>query len=146
GFFEHVLQLPLSFHHGAHSGRLMKIMLSGTDVLWALWLDFFRESFAAVMSVMILLPLSLYLNWGLGLVLVVVCLIFAALTGLVINRTETLQRSVEGYYSDLADRASDTLGNIALVQGFARVEAEVLGLRNVTNQLLAAQMPVLSWW
>jgi ATP-binding cassette, subfamily B, beta-glucan exporter len=145
-FFEHVLQLPQSFHHGAHSGRLMKIMLAGTDVLWALWLDFFRESFAAVMSLLILLPLSLYLNWVLGSVLLVVCVIFAAVTGLVMNRTETLQRSVEGHYSDLAERASDTLGNIALVQGFARVEAEVVGLRNVADKLLAAQMPVLSWW
>jgi ATP-binding cassette subfamily B protein len=145
-FFEHVLQLPQSFHHGAHSGRLLKILLSGTDVLWSLWLDFFRDSFAAVMSLLILLPLALYFNWVLGSVLIVVCIIFAAITGTVMNRTETMQRSVEGHYSDLAERASDTLGNIALVQGFARVEAEVTGLRNVADRLLAAQMPVLSWW
>src|SRR5262245_20170738 len=44
-YFEHVLQLPLAFHGGSHSGRLMKVMLSGTDALWSLWLDFFRDSF-----------------------------------------------------------------------------------------------------
>jgi len=32
------------------------------------------------------------------------------------------------------------------VQGFARVEAEVSGLRDVADKLLAAQIPVLSWW
>ncbi len=146
GFFEHALQLPLSFHHTAHSGRLLKIMLAGTDALWNLWLNFFRESFAAAASLAILLPLSLYLNWVLGSVLIAVCVVFAFLTALVVNKTETLQRSVEGHYSSLAERASDTLGNVALVQGFARVEAEVSGLRNVADQLLAAQMPVLSWW
>ena len=146
GFFEHVLQLPQSFHHRAHSGRVMKILLAGTDVLWALWLDFFRESFAAMMSLVILLPLALYLNWVLGSVLIVVCGVFAAITGTVMNRTEQLQRSVEGHYSDLAERASDTLGNIALVQGFTRIEEEVTGLRRVADKLLAAQMPVLSWW
>ena len=57
-----------------------------------------------------------------------------------------MQTSVEEHYSALAERASDTLGNVALVQSFARVEAEVQGLRNLTTQLLAAQMPVLSWW
>jgi ATP-binding cassette, subfamily B, beta-glucan exporter len=145
-FFDHVLQLPLSFHHTAHSGRLMKIMLSGTDALWLLWLDFFRDSYSAAVSLAILLPLSLYLNWALGLVLIVVCIVFALLTGLVINKTETLQRTVEGHYSNLAERASDALGNVALVQGFARVEAEVSDLRNVADQLLAAQIPVLSWW
>jgi ATP-binding cassette, subfamily B, beta-glucan exporter len=146
GFFDHVLQLPLSFHNTAHSGRLMKVMLAGTDALWILWLEFFRDAFAAAMSLLILLPLSLYLNWPLGLVLIAVCVVFAILTGLVIHKTESLQRSVEQHYSDLAERASDALGNVALVQGFARVEAEVTGLRNVADQLLAAQIPVLSWW
>src|SRR5437879_6542103 len=54
--------------------------------------------------------------------------------------------SVDPRCSRLPARASDTLGNIALVQGYARVEAEVSGLRNVVDRLLAAQIPVLSWW
>jgi ATP-binding cassette, subfamily B, beta-glucan exporter len=145
-YFEHVLQLPQSFHGGAHSGRLMKVMLAGTDALWSLWLDFFRESFAAAMMVIVILPLSLFLNWRLGLTLMAVATIFGALTALVVAKTDVLQRTVERHYSDLAERASDTLGNIALVQGYARVEAEVSGLRNVVDNLLAAQMPVLSWW
>jgi ATP-binding cassette subfamily B protein len=33
-----------------------------------------------------------------------------------------------------------------LVQSFTRIEAEVSSLRGVSSQLLAAQMPVLSWW
>ena len=46
-YFEHIMQLPLTFHTGTHSGRLMKVMLNGTDALWRLWLGFFREHFAA---------------------------------------------------------------------------------------------------
>ena len=30
-YFEHIMQLPLTFHTGTHSGRLMKVMLNGTD-------------------------------------------------------------------------------------------------------------------
>ncbi|HEY2135971.1 MAG TPA: glucan ABC transporter ATP-binding protein/ permease [Xanthobacteraceae bacterium] len=145
-YFEHVLQLPLSFHGAAHSGRLMKVMLAGTDALWSLWLDFFRDSFAATMMITVILPLSLFLNLRLGLTLIGVATIFGVLTALVVAKTDTMQRTVERHYSDLAERASDTLGNIALVQGYARVEAEVSGLRNVVDSLLAAQIPVLSWW
>jgi ATP-binding cassette, subfamily B, beta-glucan exporter len=145
-FFDHVLQLPMLFHGESHSGRLMKVMLAGTDALWVLWLDFFRDSFAAGATLVVLLPLAIYLNWPLGLMMLVIAVIFGALTGLVIYKTETLQRTVERHYSDLAERASDTLGNIALVQGFARVEAEVTGLRTIADDLLAAQIPVLSWW
>src|SRR5271163_3053787 len=145
-FFDHVLQLPLTFHGESHSGRLMKVMLTGTDALWMLWLDFFRDSFAAGASLVVLLPFALYLNWPLGLMMLAVAVVFGTLTTLVINKTETLQHTVERHYSDLAERASDTLGNVALVQGFARVEAEVTGLRTIADDLLAAQIPVLSWW
>jgi len=57
-----------------------------------------------------------------------------------------MQSEVEQHYSDLSARASDALGNVALVQSFVRIDAEVQGLRSVASQLLAVQMPVLSWW
>jgi ATP-binding cassette, subfamily B, beta-glucan exporter len=145
-YFEHVLQLPLAFHGETHSGRLMKIMLQGSDALWWFWLGFFREHFAAFVSLIILVPLSLVLNWRLGILLIGLCVLFGVLTALVIRKTETLQTTVQTHHSDLAERASDALGNIALVQSFARVETEVLALKSVSERLLAAQFPVLSWW
>lgn len=145
-YFEHILQLPLTFHSGTHSGRLMKVMLNGTDALWRLWLGFFREHFAAILSVVVLLPLSLYLNWRLAILLFVLCIVFTALTTFVVRKTFGMQMAVEEQYSELSARASDALGNVALVQSFVRIESEVKGLRSVADQLLAAQMPVLSWW
>ena len=62
------------------------------------------------------MPMSLYLNWRLGLLLIGLCLIFVTLNIWVLRRTQALQKSVERYYSDLAEHASDTLGNVALVQ------------------------------
>ncbi|MCL2713974.1 MAG: glucan ABC transporter ATP-binding protein/ permease [Alphaproteobacteria bacterium] len=145
-YFEHILQLPLTFHSGTHSGRLMKVMLNGTDALWRLWLGFFREHFAAILSVVVLLPLSLYLNWRLAILLFVLCVLFTILTTFVVRKTYGMQMAVEEHYSDLSARASDALGNVALVQSYVRIAAEVQGLRSVADQLLAAQMPVLSWW
>ena len=145
-YFEHVLQLPLAYHSGTHSGRLMKIMLQGTDALFGIWLAFFRDNLAAFVSFFVLLPLALVLNWRLALVLLVLCAVFASLTAFVMRKTEALQKLVEENYSELAERASDTLGNVALVHSFTRVEAEVSGLKTVIDRLLAAQIPVLSWW
>ena len=56
-YFEHVLQLPLSFHTGTHSGRLMKIMLTATTTLWGLWQSFFREHLTSFVSLVVLMPL-----------------------------------------------------------------------------------------
>src|SRR4029079_8295037 len=141
-YFEHILQLPLAYHGETHSGRLMKIMLQGADTLWALWLGFFREHLAAFVSLFILVPLSLIINWRLAILLIVLCVLFAILTAIVLRKTEHLQNIVQTYHSDLAERASDTLGNIALVQSFARIESEVSALRSVSERLLAAQFPV----
>jgi ATP-binding cassette, subfamily B, beta-glucan exporter len=145
-YFEHVLQLPLAYHGETHSGRLMKIMLQGTDALWAFWLGFFREHLAAFVSLFILVPLALFLNWRMAILLIVLCVLFAALIALVSHKTETLQRDVQIHHSDLAERASDALGNIALVHSFVRIESEVVALKSVGDRLLAAQYPVLSWW
>ena len=145
-YFEHVLQLPLSYHGGTHSGRLMKVMITGTDALWWLLLGFFREHFAAMVSLFVLLPLSLFLNWRLAMLLIVLCVIFTLLTALVIRKAESGQTAVERHYSELAERTSDALGNVALVQSYSRVEDEVVGVKNVVAKLLGAQMPVLSWW
>src|SRR4051794_12960322 len=146
GYFEHIMQLPLTFHTGTHSGRLMKVMLNGTDSLWRLWLGLFREHFAAIMSLVVLLPLALYINWRLAILLFVLCVVFTILTTVVVRKTYGMQSEVEAHYSDLSARASDALGNVALVQSFVRIGAEVQGLRFVADKLLAVQMPVLSWW
>ena len=145
-YFEHVLQLPLVYHGETHSGRLMKIMLQGTDALWAFWLGFFREHLAAFVSLLLLVPLTLLINWRMAILLIVLCVLFAALTALVLHKTETLQSKVQTYHSDLTERASDAIGNIALVHSFVRVESEVVALKSISERLLAAQYPVLSWW
>jgi ATP-binding cassette, subfamily B, beta-glucan exporter len=145
-YFEHVLQLPLAYHTEAHSGRQLKVMLTGTDTLWWLWVSFFREHFAAFVFIGVLLPTTLVLNWRLALPLLALCVAFTVLTMLVMRKADAMQRSVEKHYSDLAETAADALGNVALVQSFARIELEVSLLRSLVNSLLRAQMPVLSWW
>jgi ATP-binding cassette, subfamily B, beta-glucan exporter len=145
-YFEHVLQLPLAYHSGEHSGRQMKIMLTGTDTLWWLWVSFFREHFAAFVFIILLLPTTLILNWRLALPLIVLCFGFTVLTAVVMRRASALQRAVERHYSELAETAADALGNVALVQSYTRIELEVSGMKTLVNSLLRAQMPVLSWW
>jgi ATP-binding cassette subfamily B protein len=145
-YFEHVLHLPLGFHTSVHSGRLLKTMLDGASNMASVWLSFFRENCASFVALFVLLPLSLFVNWRLASLLIVLVAVFGVLTVFVLRRTEGLQGKVERYNADLAERASDALGNIAVIQSFTRVEAETSALRKVTAALLSAQIPVLSWW
>ena len=88
---------------------------------------------------MVLLPLALYINWRLAILLFALCVVFTVLTTLVVRKTYGMQSEVEAHYSDLSARASDALGNVALVQSFVRIDAEVQGLRFVADKLLACR-------
>ena len=145
-YFEHVLHLPLSFHAATHSGRSLKVMIESANGLFMLTLTFFRESFAAFVAILVLLPLSLLLNWRLGLLLVALMGIFFCLITYVRRRTETLQTTVEHHNTSLAERASDALGNVPVIQSFTRIDSEATAIRGLTQTLLRAQMPVLTWW
>jgi ATP-binding cassette, subfamily B, beta-glucan exporter len=145
-FFEHVLTLPLLFHMEKHSGRALKVMSDGSLSLGGIWLTFFREHCAAFVALFVMLPLTAVLNWRLGLVLILLVSIFALLMTLVLRHTETMQQSVERYRGDLAERVSDALGNVAVIQSFTRVETEARDLRGIIDRLMAVQNPVLSWW
>src|ERR671920_632213 len=68
-YFEHVLELPLAFHTSTHSGRVLKVMLEGSGAMSWLWLGFFREHMSAIIALVVLLPLTVFLNWRLGLLL-----------------------------------------------------------------------------
>ncbi len=145
-FFGHVLSLPLSFHGEAHSGRLMKVMLGGADSMFSVWLTFFREQLATYVALVVLLPLTLLLNWQLASVLIVLVVLFCVVTVVVINRTEEGQRRAESVQSSLAGTAQDALANVMVVQSFTRLAAETRRFGRIADEVIAHQFPVLNWW
>ena len=145
-YYPHVLAMPLSFHGDTHSGRLVKMMISGTDALFGLWLSFFREHLATFVSTLLLLPLTLLLNWKLALVLIILVVLFCTLTVLVIQRTEAGQRRVESHNINLAGTAQDALANVVVVQTFTRLKAEARLFGDIARAVIEHQFPVLNWW
>ncbi|MBV8705008.1 MAG: ATP-binding cassette domain-containing protein, partial [Acetobacteraceae bacterium] len=145
-YFSHVLTLPLSFHGDAHSGRLMKVMISGSDALFAVWLVFFRDQMATIASVVVLLPLTLLMNWRLAICLIVLVVIVLSVIAFVVSRTQAGQRRAEGANSRLAGTVSDALGNIMVVQSFTRLAAERRLFGDIAQQVISHTFPVLNWW
>ncbi len=145
-FFGHVLSLPLSFHGEAHSGRMMKAMLSGADGLFWLWLTFFREQLSTVLSAVVLLPLTLFLNWRLALTLIALVVLFVTFITIVVRRTEAGQQRAQAFNAALAGSAQDALANVMVVQSFSRLQAEQRRFSDIADQVIRHQFPVLNWW
>ena len=145
-YFQHVLSLPLSFHGDTQSGRLMKIMLMGSDNLFGLWLSFFRDHLITFIAALVLLPLTLFLNWRLGLLLIGLVVLFAVVSAWVIRKTHAAQGQVEALHTQLAGNAQDALSNVIVVQSFSRLGSEARLFGEIVRQVLDRQFPVLNWW
>ena len=145
-FFEHAIALPLSYHAGHHSGRLLRILQSGSGNLFGLWLGFLREHLATLLSIIVMVPLALRMNWRLALLMIGLLVVFAVGNALAVKHTSAAQAGVEELHAELAERTGDVLGNVLVVQSFTRIAAEVAGIRQLGSRVLAAQYPVLRGW
>ena len=145
-YFEHVLALSFEFHAGKHSARLLRTMLRATAYLFGFWLAFFREHLGTIITLTVLLPLSMFLNWRLGLLLIVFMGAFTAITAFGIRRTETAQSAVETADSELAARVGDAFGNVRLIQSYVYRAVETTALVQLTRRILGFQYPILAYW
>ncbi|HLI17307.1 MAG TPA: ATP-binding cassette domain-containing protein, partial [Rhodanobacteraceae bacterium] len=145
-FFEHAIELPLSFHGRQHTGKLLRIMQIGSDDLFMLWLGFFREHMTTLLAILVMIPIALARNWELGLLMIALLGCFATFNAVAIQRTRRAQENVQQYNNEIAARTGDVLGNVTVVQSFTRTREEVRGLKHLITQALAAQYPVLTGW
>ncbi|MGN6192810.1 MAG: ABC transporter transmembrane domain-containing protein, partial [Rhodanobacteraceae bacterium] len=145
-FFRHAISLPMSFHQNHHTGRLQRIMHSGTDNLFTLWLSFFREHLTTLLAIVVMVPIAFHINWRLALLMVGLLAGFALFNVLAVRRSRKAQAEVQEHFHAISTRASDVLGNVAVVQSFTRADDEVGNLEKLTARALAAQYPVLNGW
>ena len=144
--FDRAITLPISYHGEKGSGAVVRTILAGADSLFGTWLTFLREQLSAVVSILFLVPTAIYMDWRMALVLAVLACVYALLNVMVVNRTSGGQAQVERYHIDVAGRVGDVLGNVMVVQSYARIQSEATELRGLMGRLLAAQYPVLTWW
>lgn len=145
-YLEHVLLLPLSFHSEARSGALMRIMTVGVDSMFLTWLSILREHFTGAVALLVILPIALWLNWKLALLLIGLMVVYVAVNAIVIRQTSGGQARVEQYFSDISGRVGDLFGNVSVLQSFLAVPAELADIRRSLTLLLETQYPVLNWW
>ena len=144
--FEQAITLPLSYHAKRGSGAVVGAVLRGTDELFWIWLGALREQLTAIVTIVLLVPVALLIDWRMALILAVLAICYTILNLHVISKTHTGQRKAEEHRYGVSGRVGDVIGNVTVVQSFTRLAAEAEALRGMTGQLLSAQYPVLTWW
>jgi ATP-binding cassette subfamily B protein len=144
--FERAITLPLSYHSQQGSGRVVRILLAGTDQLFALWLSFLREHLTAILSIVLLIPAALSIDARLAALLAALAVLYFLANTVIVKRTHGGQATVEQYHQDVFGRVGDVIGNVTVVQSYTRLIDETSTLRALMADLLRAQYPVLTWW
>ena len=144
--FERAIILPISYHAEKGSGAVVRTILAGTDALFWNWLSFLREQLTALVGIAVLVPTAIAMNKSMALILMLLAALYLVFNLLVVRRTTDGQATVERYHNNVYGRVGDVLGNVTVVQSYARLAAEMQAMRTVMSQLLAAQYPVLTWW
>ena len=144
--FERAITLPVSYHAERGSGAIVSAIQWGSDGLFWLWLSALREQLTALVGIVLLVPTAISMDWRMALILAGLAVCYTVLNIIVIRKTQTGQDAVEQFRYGVSGRVGDVLGNVLIVQSFARLSAEVQAMRGMMGQLLAAQYPVLTWW
>ena len=81
-----------------------------------------------------------------ALILAALAVVYVLANVYVARRTSTDQAAVERYHNNVYGRVGDVLGNVTVVQSYARFASEMQAMRTIMAELLTAQYPVLTWW
>ena len=144
--FERAMTLPQGYHADRGSGAVVRSILQGTDALFWLWLGAMREQLTAIAGIVLLVPTALGMDMRMAAILALLAAAYVVMNTFVMRKTKEGQANVERYNSAVYGRVGDVIGNVTVVQSFARLKAETDAMRSVMSDLLAAQYPVLTWW
>jgi ATP-binding cassette subfamily B protein len=144
--FEQAITLPLSYHAKNGSGSVITTVQRGSDELFWLWLSFLREQLTALIGLLLLIPVAISMNWQMASILGMLAVCYTGLNIFVMSKTSGGQARVDKYHINVWSRVGDVIGNVTIVQSYGRLVTEANALRNMINQVLDVQYPLLTWW
>jgi ATP-binding cassette subfamily B protein len=105
-----------------------------------------REHFTALFGIILLVPTAIGMDTRMATILVALAAAYTLMNVLVMRKTTYGQAAVEQHETALSSRVVDVIGNVMVVQSYARLQAEADALRGLSRDLLSAQYPVVTWW
>jgi len=118
-FFQHTLNLSMKFYSNSNSWELVKKITKGTDGIFYTQLEFFRKVLPELLTIILLIPLVLFLNWKLGILVIFFWIFTAYIAFYSISQTFYKQDNIEKYYNEMSFLYWDVYSNINIVKSFS---------------------------
>ena len=144
--FERVIAMPLAWHHERGTSNVLHTLVRAVEAMFGLWLEFMRQHLATAVALALLVPTAMSLDLRMSAVLLCLGFLYVAIGRLVMRKTKEGQHAVEGHHQKVFSHVSDSIGNVSVLQSYNRMTEETRALKDLTDQLMRAQYPVLDWW
>ena len=146
-FYEKVLDLSMGFHNNSNSWELVKKITKWADNIFETGHDLFRKSLSEFFTIIILIPLVLYLNLKLWLFVLFLWLLSSLIIFSVASRVVKRQDKIEKHYTKMSKLYADTFSNINVVKSFCLKTDRVSILKEISQKAFNEQYPILKlWW
>jgi ABC-type multidrug transport system fused ATPase/permease subunit len=138
--FAHLQRLPLDFVGGQRRGDLMTRLTGDVAEIESLMISGIAEALSYGLRILFFAGASVYLNWRLALLALVVAPAFWLASQIFARRIKGVAREQRRWTGAIGAVAEESLRNAPLVQAYNRQDAEVARFRREALGSFAAQM------
>jgi len=124
-FYEHLVGQPLSFYHDHRTGDLMARATNDLAAVRQLAGPMIMYTLQTVFVVMLVLPVMVWLNWWLTLLLFVTMPLVSLTVKYFGQQVHTRFEKIQGFFSDIMARAQENFTGVRVVRAYAQEDAEM---------------------
>ncbi len=133
-FYEHLVGQPLSFFHEHRTGDLMARATNDLSAVRQLAGPMIMYSLQTVFVVILVLPLLLFLNWWLTLLLFVTMPLVSLTVKFFGQQVHMRFERIQAFFGDIMARAQENFTGVRVVRAYAQEDAEMEAFNSLNSQ------------
>lgn len=141
-----ILNLSVNFFQGSKVGSIMRNFERGIDNVYYVHLEFFRHILASLFIIIILVPVLIFLNFKMALLILLTVPLLALFVSFGVKKAIKTQKIADEKWSSLSGLAYDSASNISLIQSFTLNNSILKKVDNLVKTAFSKQIANVKWW
>ncbi|MFA7142161.1 MAG: ABC transporter transmembrane domain-containing protein [Candidatus Paceibacterota bacterium] len=141
-----ILNLSVNFFQGSKVGSIMRNFERGIDNIYYVHLEFFRHILASLFIIIILVPILIFLNFKMALLILLTVPLLALFVSFGVKKAIKTQKIADEKWSSLSGLAYDSASNISLIQSFTLNNSILKKVDNLVKTAFSKQIANVKWW
>lgn len=133
-FYEHLVDQPLSFFHEHRIGDLMARATNDLSAVRQLAGPMIMYTLQTVFVVVLVLPLMIFLNWWLTLLLFVTMPLVSLTVKFFGQQVHTRFEKIQEFFAQITARAQENFTGVRVVRAYAQEEAEMVAFNRLNRE------------